>query len=152
MSRLMTTMAILIGIAGWSMRANAEGWHVCNRTAEDLRIAIAYHDGANGWLTEGWWTLRQCGGCAYVMPHSKTDGTNVFLHATTRGGALRVGGEGRFCVSDPAKGAPPWTGRSGKTCGAGYVSATFQKHVVDTDKKYTTNITGNASGGRRCID
>jgi hypothetical protein len=85
------------------------------------------------------------------MSHSKTDGTNVFLHATTPRGSPRVEGDARFCVSDHAKGAPPWTGRSGKVCGRGYVSAKFSKHVVDTDKDFTTNIRGKVAG-RTCID
>ena len=60
MPKLIAAMTALIVVAGWSARANAEGWHVCNKSAEDLKIAIAYHDGANDWLTEGWWTLRRC--------------------------------------------------------------------------------------------
>ena len=151
MARLIAFMVLLSTVFGLSLQASAEGWRICNRTAEQLHVAIAYHDGANGWLTEGWWELRACGGCASVMDHSKTDGTNVFLRAVTPKGSARVEGSARFCVSDHAKGAPPWTGRSGKVCGKGYVSGGFSKHVVDTDKTFTTSITGKVAG-KVCID
>lgn len=151
MFRLSTFVATLALVLNVAAQASANGWIICNRTPEKLDVAIAYHDGPNGWLTEGWWQLNACGGCKTVMEHSKTDGTNVFLHATTTKGVPRIVGEGRFCVSDHAKGAPAWTGRSGKKCGPGYVSASFQKHVVDTDKNFTTNIRGKV-GGRTCVD
>ena len=144
-------LACLLTAFGLPLEAHAAGWLVCNRTSEPLQVAIAYHDGPNGWLTEGWWGLNPCGGCARVMNHSQTDGTNVFLSAVTRDGSARVDGEARFCVSDHAKGAPPWTGRSGKTCGPGYVSRGFAKQVIDTEKDFTTNVRGNTSSAR-CVD
>ena len=151
MGRLVASTVVLSSVFGLAFQASAAGWIICNRTAEKLQVAIAYHDGANGWMTEGWWELGSCGGCASVMDHSKTDGTNVFLRAVTPTGLGRLEGAARFCVSDHAKGAPPWTGRSGKSCGKGYVSAGFSKHVVDTDKNFTTNIRGKVAG-KVCID
>lgn len=144
-------LAAILAVSGSSVPAHAAGWLICNRTAEPLQVAIAYHDGANGWLTEGWWSLNACGGCTRVMKHSQTDGTNVFFRAVTPKGDERVGGSTRFCVSSHASGAPPWTGRSGKTCGKGYVSGGFSKHVVDTEKDFTSKITGKVAG-KTCID
>jgi len=138
----------MFGIA----QAHAAQWIICNRTAEDLDVAIAYLHTSNQWLSEGWWTVRACGGCAKVMDLSKSDRVNHFLHATTRSGEERVGGNDRFCVSSHAKGAPPWTGRSGRTCGGDFELAGFALHVVDSeDKDFTTTLRGQVAG-RTCTD
>jgi hypothetical protein len=127
-------------------------WTICNRTAEELHVAIAYFHTSEQWLSEGWWTLRACGGCARVMDLAKTDRVNQFFRAVTPNGVERVGGDRRFCVSSHAKGAPPWTGRSGAKCGGDYVSAGFRLQKVEfSDENFTTNITGKVSG-KVCID
>jgi uncharacterized membrane protein len=150
-SKFLAVVALLSGIVGLSTQASAAGWLICNRTPEELQVAIAYHDGANGWLTEGWWSLKACGGCTRVMDQSKTDGANVFYRAVTPRGDERIGGKTHFCVSSHANGAPPWTGRSPKVCGKGYVSGGFSQHTVDTEKDFRSNITGKVAG-KVCLD
>ena len=141
-------LSTMFGIA----QARAADWIICNGTAEDLDVAIAYFHTSNQWLSEGWWTVHACGGCARVMDLSKTDRVNQFFRAVTPNGSERVGGSSRFCVSSHAKGAPPWTGRSGPRCGGDYISAGFKLQAIEySDRDFKTNITG-AVAGRRCID
>ena len=132
--------------------ASAASWTICNKSPEELQVAIAYLHTSNQWLSEGWWTVRSCGGCVQVMNLSKTDRVNQFFRAVTPSGEERVGGSHRFCVSSHAKGAPPWTGRSGPRCGGDYVSAGFALQAIESqDRNFTTNINAAPGGGRRCF-
>ncbi|MGE0715963.1 MAG: DUF1036 domain-containing protein [Alphaproteobacteria bacterium] len=135
------------------LRAAAEGWTICNRTPEELKVAVAYFDEANKWMSEGWWALGPCGGCKFVLNANKTERTNVFFRAVTRDGSERIGGDQRFCVSTRAAGSPPFTVRSNANCGRanGYALEGFRVVTIDSDRNHTTNITG-AVGNRRCID
>jgi hypothetical protein len=152
MSKLVTIAVLLSTTLGMPMQANAAWWTICNQTAEEMQVAIAYLHTSNQWLSEGWWTVHACGGCARVMDLSKTDRVNQFFRAVTPNGSERVGGSSRFCVSSHAKGAPPWTGRSGPRCGGDYISAGFKLQAIEySDRDFKTNITG-AVAGRRCID
>ena len=127
--------------------ANAKGWRICNRTAEDLDVAIAYKDRQDQWISKGWHGLRSCGGCAMVMDHGRTEYTDVFLHAKNGAGVVRFGGGARFCVTSSA-----FTVRNGPRCGGGYTAASFSKQVIASgDRDFVTNLTGRASG-RVCID
>jgi uncharacterized membrane protein len=137
--------------------ADAAQWRICNRTAEDLYVAIAYLHTSNQWLSQGWWSLRACGGCANVMDLSNTDRVNQYFRAVTPAGVERIGGGNRFCVSSRGLGAPgaPFTGRSGPDCGkrgGGYLLAGFRLQAVEySDRNFKTDITGTVPG-KRCID
>ena len=148
----MAPVAVCLSALLAATPGSAASWTICNKTAEDLQVAIAYLHTSDQWLSEGWWTVKACGGCAQVMNLSKTDRVNQFFRAVTPVGEERVGGSHRFCVSSHAKGAPPWTGRSGPRCGGDYVSAGFALQAVESqDRNFTTNINPAPGAGRRCF-
>ncbi|MFL5279973.1 MAG: DUF1036 domain-containing protein [Rhodopila sp.] len=80
--------------------ANAQAsWQICNRTSEKMSVAIAYVDSAHGgFISQGWWQLRECGGCATVMSSGQTGDPNVFFRAEGSEGTEFSGGD-HFCVS-----------------------------------------------------
>src|SRR5438128_7703384 len=65
--RMAVGLILLAASLGLSSHAHATHWTVCNRTAEDLNIAIAYVDNENLTATEGWHGINKCGGCAVVL-------------------------------------------------------------------------------------
>lgn len=134
--------------------AHAASWTICNNTAEDLNVAIGYFHTSGQWLSEGWWTVRSCGGCAQVMNLAKTDRVRQFVRAETTSGLERVGGNTRFCVSDRASGQPPFTVRNSSRCRGNYVSVGFAPEDVEwADRNFKTNINPPPNaGGTRCID
>ena len=119
-------------------------WTICNRTADSMRVAVAYVNPRGGFISEGWWTLRACGGCATVVLRSETsDPNNVFFHAESPEGT-RIDGNSQFCV-----GRSPF-----KMDGKGQCNDTrsFQHAAVNLDRNFTTTINPPNNAGRRCID
>jgi uncharacterized membrane protein len=143
---LLLSVAALLGI---SADAHAKGWRVCNRTAEDLYVAIAYKDAQDQWISKGWHDLRACGGCALVMNHSRTEYTGVYVHAKNHRGDAKFGNDARFCVTS---GAFTVRNLARRPCGSGFTVARFSKQVIaDEDRDFVTHLRGSA-GGRTCID
>jgi uncharacterized membrane protein len=135
------TIAIMFS-ALYGMANDAQGaWNVCNKVAEDMVISIAYVDPRGGFLSEGSWRLRACGGCATVLQRNQTsDPNNVFFRADGLDGFL-IDGNDAFCV-----GNSPF-----KLSGKGHCQKKGFRHVnVNLDKNWTTNITGSSSSGRKC--
>src|SRR5215468_10982842 len=70
---------------GLTAEAWAQSWKVCNRTADNMTVAIAYSNSFGQIITEGWWTIRACGGCATVVGAEKAralpDKRNAYLYA-----------------------------------------------------------------------
>jgi uncharacterized membrane protein len=78
-----TTVLILSGL---SLPAKAD-FTICNRTAESVDVAAAYVNPKGGFISEGWWTLRPCGGCELVVLSRETsDPHNVFFTGTEAAG------------------------------------------------------------------
>jgi uncharacterized membrane protein len=73
MHRLMKVCVVAAVALGAPLYAHAASWTICNKTTEDLNVAIGYFHTSGQWLSEGWWTVRSCGGCARVMDLAKTD-------------------------------------------------------------------------------
>lgn len=118
-------------------------WTICNRTADRLRVAVAYVNPAGGFISEGWWTLNACGGCARVVLRSETsDPNHVFFRAESDG--VRVEGNSRFCV-----GRSPFRMNGRGQCRD---VRGFRQAAVDLDRNFTTNINPPGGAGRRCID
>lgn len=127
--------------------ANAAMWTICNKTPEDLSVAIAYQDHDNQWVSRGWWSVRACGGCAKVLNLSKTETVDQFYRAVSPSGAERITGRNRFCV-----GSSSFTARNGGRCPSGHTAAGFKRIEVEySDRNHTSNIVGSV-GGRTCID
>jgi len=153
-AQLMKVCVVAAVALGAPLYAHAASWTICNKTTEDLNVAIGYFHTSGQWLSEGWWTVRSCGGCARVMDLAKTDRVRQYVRAETVGGSERLGGRTRFCVSNRASGQPPFTVRSGSRCNGNYVSVGFSAQDVEwADRNFTTNINSPPrSGGRVCID
>jgi uncharacterized membrane protein len=62
-------MFALLSIAAPCALAAEGSWTVCNRSAKDVQVSIAYVNPGSrgGFISEGWWKLRACGGCATRM-------------------------------------------------------------------------------------
>jgi uncharacterized membrane protein len=127
--------------AGCLTEAQA-AWKICNKTADDMRVAIAYvNPRVGGFISEGWWTLRACGGCKTVLQASQTsDPHNVFYRA--EGGGV-VEGRDQFCV-----GSSPFKMNGTRNCGVKKGFVHKQINIANA----TSNITGRSSSGRVCFD
>ena len=143
----LSVIAALALLTCFSGAAKAGDWTVCNRTAEQANIVIAYigHDG--GFVSKGWWTLGACGGCAKVLLQSQSGGLDDgFLHAQVPGGAGIVEGDHAFCVTN---GNFLMNAKDPISCPA---TKLFRRQHIDLRKHWTTNITGRAPSGAVCID
>jgi uncharacterized membrane protein len=127
--------------------AFAEGsWQVCNHTGDNLTIGIAYVNpgSGGGFISEGWWTINRCHGCATVLlRHETSDPRNVFLFAEDKNGTSWVSGDSRMC-NISAKHKIVGNGNCGKR---GLKEGHYKHTLVDLDKQWTTNI-----DGKGCID
>jgi uncharacterized membrane protein len=127
-------------VAGSVTEAKAS-WTICNKTADNMRVAIAYVNPRGGFISEGWWTVRACGGCATVLQTKDTsDHRNVFYHA--EGGGV-IEGSSVFCV-----GNSPFKLNGKGSCA---VKKRFLHKEINL-RSHTTNITGRSASGRVCID
>lgn len=144
-SKLVTVLVALM--AAVPLQAGAASWTICNKAPENLLVAIAYLDKQNRWVSEGWWNLQRCGGCARVMDLSQTDAADQFYRAISSSGLERVSGGDRFCVS-PQRFTVPNRGQ----CPAGFSAAGFRRVKVEySDRNHTSNI-NPAPGGPVCMD
>ena len=121
------------------------GWQICNKTADELTVAIAYINN-QGYISEGWWRLNACGECNTVLSSGETsDPYNVFYRAELAGGNDPViDGDSYFCVST---GAFTMLGKG--DCSD---KRAFRHKEIDISGNYTTNITGRSASGRVCYD
>jgi uncharacterized membrane protein len=138
---LIGAAAVLVILSGTAGDAQAQGWTVCNRTPNPLRVGIGYAGPNGGIVTEGWWSIGSCGGCEFVLNADETaDRGTVYLHAHTRDGSDVVSGSEDFCV-----GRSPFTIHGAqRSCGR---TESFQARTVNLNKDWTTNINGSG-----CID
>ena len=138
---LIGAAAALAILSGTAADAQAQGWTVCNRTPNPLRVGIGYAGPSGGIVTEGWWTVGSCGGCEFVLNADETaDRGTVYLHAHTRDGSDVIAGSEDFCV-----GRSPFT-IHGAQGGCGRTES-FRAQNVNLNKDWTTNINGSG-----CID
>jgi len=149
MTRVVTFSFLLLCVVFvWALQAEAEDWHICNRTPEALNVAIGYLDRSDRWTSEGWWTLNACGGCKMVMERSKTNNRTVYFRAETMNGVQRNFGPTMFCTSNRA-----YTIRDTRDCERrGYSRAGFMEANMKGGGKYTTDILPPPGPGPRCID
>lgn len=132
-------------LIAYSQSAHAE-WIICNRTGQQLLVAIAYneppHPGIAELLSQGWWRVNACGGCVTVLQKQETSVYNeAYLRAEMDGGAEFIGGGYKFCVTDQRFKI--------RSTSSNCTLRGFQKEQIDLNKHWTTNITG---GRRSCID
>src|SRR5262245_17924321 len=129
-------VALVAIVLGSSLQAHADQqWRICNKDSEQAVVAIAYAiPGSFRVLSEGWWTLRGCGGCAVVLKKSDTsDPKTVFLRAENSKGQAVVEGRTQFCVARHR-----FTIKGNDNCkGRGFEDAGFDRTEVDLNKDYT---------------
>jgi uncharacterized membrane protein len=136
----------LVLLPGLQKDAHGGEWSVCNRTPDELEIAIGYANSTGGIVTKGWWKLRGCGGCARVLNQNETaDYTTTYLHAHANGRGIIEGNE-NFCVQNNAF---TLDNAQGRNCGE---KKSFRNENVNLNKDWTTNITGRGLSGGACID
>jgi uncharacterized membrane protein len=148
MSRFFVALVLSVFVVSADAQA-AQWWTICNRTAEDLDVAIAYFHPSEEWFSEGWWGLKACGGCARVMNLADSDRPDHYFYAVTTTGDERVGGDVRHCVT-PHPEARPWTGQSGAKCNDQDISVGFRVEEIEYfDEDFKTNISETVAG-RTC--
>jgi uncharacterized membrane protein len=141
---LVGVMVFTLGIS-FSDEAQA-AWRVCNRTAEEVQVAIAYDQGGGSFVSEGWWSIPACGGCK-VVHGAAFPVTGVFLHA--EGTGLSWGRDNLFCVNPQSR----FRVVGGGNCEhRGLKTESFMTVNVPGNGMHTTNLTGRASSGKVCID
>jgi uncharacterized membrane protein len=134
---------------GLTAVAWAESWQVCNRTPDNMTVAIAYSNSFGQIITEGWWTIRACGGCATVVGSEKAralpDKRNAYLYAHV-GSTATIRGDESFCVGDSE-----FTINSSASPGCPH-RRPFKAESINLNRDHTTNITGRGVSGNVCID
>ena len=141
---IFVTLAAACLLVGFMSGVQAD-WTICNKTPQDLLIAVAYVDPRGGFISEGWYRVRGCGGCLakVVSSGSTSDPHHVFYYAESLDGGEVITGESPMCVS-----ADRFT-MDGK--GRCQRRANFRLENIDISKNWTTTITGGVPG-RSCID
>jgi uncharacterized membrane protein len=151
--RLIITLTVLALSALTAEGAYAARWQICNRTAEDLNVAIAYDPGNGRHVSKGWFVLKACGGCRDFGNFSVT---GVWYRAEGANYEPRIEGNDIFCLHKTnafSLGAPNREGRCSvsRNPNSPVVARGFRA-VRLTAQNFTTNITGKAPSGRVCID
>jgi uncharacterized membrane protein len=138
-----TTISLLFLIS-ISHPAQAE-WTVCNKTPDNVWVAIAFDQGGGQFVSQGWWQVRGCGGCQVV--HSGSfQLSGVWLRGQSDDGRVWEGND-LFCTKTNAfrvVGANNCNGR-------GLERKAFQLIKVNPQHQ-TTNLTGSSNSGKRCFD
>lgn len=128
-------------------------WQICNRTPDEMSVAIAYDPGNGHHVSQGWYKLRACGGCKNFGDF-KIKG--VWYRAESKTGARVVEGDDLFCVHTSTAfklGRPNDRGECSVKSGPGakLLKKRF-KFVRLKTKNFTSNIIGKGAKGQVCID
>ena len=102
MSTRMAFSIVLTAIASLTLTStgNAE-FRVCNKAGAQLDVAIGYENGRQGWISEGWWTLK-VGECTVVLS-GNLNNRYYYVYAENGDGGEWNGEDsksGDFCVKD----------------------------------------------------
>jgi uncharacterized membrane protein len=145
-----TAAIAFVLFSGFAGEAVAGHWQVCNRTPDRLNLAIAYSNSFGQIVTEGWWEVGACGGCAIVIGRDLAgqlpDKSNAYLHADLVGNEVTViRGTENFCVSKErfkinSSASPGCTMRQ-----------SFRSESINLNRDWTTNITGKGQSGNVCF-
>ena len=131
----------LLGIAGvwsaYSQVAYAGELTICNNTRRKLDVAIAYNGAGGEFVSQGWWSLNACGGCAQVLTQQQTTRYDqVYLRAEA-GGTEALGGQYPYCVD-----ASPFKYRQTSNC----TKRGFALSQVNLNKQFTYTLGPNECG------
>ena len=124
----------------------AVGWKICNQTAEPMWVAIAYDPGNGRHVSEGWWKLNSCGGCASLGSY---DVRNVWYYAHNKGSSSVIEGNDTFCTNP----RDAFTLGNQAACRRRpHLEVKGFRSVVLRGTNFTSNIRGRAANGAVCID
>jgi uncharacterized membrane protein len=111
---------------------------ICNRTADPVTVAVGYVNPGGGFISEGWWTIGQCGGCqTVVLSRETSDPHNYWYYAQ--------GWEGEFQLCTTTN-SFKIRNRGNIDCEERRLRARGFNHVTSG----SGNVTQNLTGGRRC--
>jgi uncharacterized membrane protein len=138
MTKISVVLSVSAGVlVGLCASAHADHWRVCNKTLEELFVAVGYHDKENQSISRGWGTVPSCR-CINALTYDKTDNTNVYLYAENRAGVAKFTSDGpRLCVSNP--GHFVYRNGPGNPC-SGRVVGFDKVHLRTWPNVYTTNL------------
>jgi uncharacterized membrane protein len=139
-----TAVTAVLMLPSLSLPVKAD-FKVCNNTADKVTVAAAWVNPRGGFISQGWWGIRACGGCETVVLSSETsDPRNYFFHA--HGGGLRWEGDSRFCTTRKA-----FKIIGNQNCAARGFDVNGFQHVTSRSGNLTQTLTGRSSSGV-CID
>jgi uncharacterized membrane protein len=116
-------LSLVAALLGATLGPAAADFRVCNKTASPVGVALGYKDNAEGWTTNGWWTLS-AHSCETLIRGALAR-RYYFIHAVDADGVEWSGGA-MMCTRDTA-----FTIRGFNDCRArGYDEAGF--YEVDT--------------------
>jgi uncharacterized membrane protein len=110
-------------------------------------VAIAYDPGDGRYISEGWWKLNACGGCANLGTYSLL---NVWYYAHNRGSSRVVEGDDLFCTNSPE--AFRIDNQAACRLRPDLWDTKGFRSVVLRGANFTSNIRGSAGNGAVCID
>jgi uncharacterized membrane protein len=150
LSRLaLFSISVAIGIVA-PIGAFATEWTICNRTAQNVNVAIAYSlNDSNGYITHGWWKLSPCGGCKVVYGGDLPVKGVFYRGEGDRGD--RWEGNFLYCTGESPFGVNH-ANTDENTCRSRGQSGlkAYRMEVIKADN-WTTSLT-DSGGGPRCID
>jgi len=145
MSKLMRTSVITAGfVLSGALPVKAD-FTICNKTPVEVTVAAGYVNPKGGFISEGWWKLRPCGGCELVVAEGDTTDRHHYFYRAEAPDGVREGPH-RFCTK---RGSFKISGN--QNCAArGFEEKGFTQ-VESRSGNHTSNITGSV-GGKTCID
>jgi uncharacterized membrane protein len=147
-----SALAIAFCFASQPSNAADTYWRICNKTPEELQVAVAFNPGNGQHVSKGYYNLKACGGCANIGSFGVK---GVWYRATSLDGTARVEGNDLFCVHLTSRfqlGSPNDQGKCSVSTSPNSQLVARGFHLVRiSGGRHTTNIVGGASG-RTCID
>ena len=148
MLRLLFFTASVISCAAFlPNESRASDWRICNRTAEPMWAAIAFDSGGGKYVSQGWWKLAACGGCASVGSFNLR---GVWYRAHNQNSTRLIEGNDLFCTAQSAFRID--TQQACHMPGEHSLSAEGFRPVTLSAKTFTSNIDGSADSGAVCFD
>lgn len=110
---------------------------VCNTTTSRVGVALGYRDGAQQWVTEGWWNIA-ARGCQTILTGSLT-ARYYYVHAVDYDKGGEWTGQSSMCVQNRE-----FTIRGIEDCLArGFDRAGFFEVDTGEQKSWTIQLTDN---------
>jgi uncharacterized membrane protein len=129
----------ILTVATMPSASRADTWQICNASADEVKVAIAYNlKDQRQYITNGWWALAAHGGCANVLTGNLPI-KGVFLrgeapHASFEGDTL-------FCVLTHGE-LPDANKLDEKACATrGGTMRRFEMHTLSKEH-FTTTLNG----------